>query len=136
MKRLLLAVVGGLIAWIVVVSLFNRGLRLALAGYTAAEPTMQFTLAMMAARLSIAALTSLIAGAVVSAIAPASHRAPWILGVLLLILFVPSHVWLWHRFPLWYHLSFLLTLAPLVAAGGCLWRSLRSPLPQPGPSHA
>jgi hypothetical protein len=136
MKRPLLAVFGGLIAWIVIVSLLNRALRLALAGYAAAEPAMQFTLAMMAARLTIAALTSLIAGAVVSAVAPASRGAPWILGVLLLILFVPSHVWLWHRFPLWYHLTFLLTLAPLVAAGGWMWRSLRAPLPQAGPSHA
>lgn len=136
MKRLLLAVIGGFIAWVVVVSLLDRGLRLALAGYVAAEPAMQFTLAMMAARLSIAALTSLIAGAVVSAIAPASRRAPWVLGVLLVILFIPSHVRLWHHFPLWYHLTFLLTLAPLVAAGGWLWRSLRAPLAQPGPSHA
>lgn len=136
MKRILLAVVAGFLTWAVVVSLLNRGLRIALPGYAAAEPSLHFTLAMMAGRLAIAALTSLAAGAVVSAVAPASRRAPWILGVVVLILFIPSHVWLWQRFPLWYHLTFLLTLAPLVAAGGWLWRSQRAPLAQAGPSHA
>jgi hypothetical protein len=126
MKRTLLAVVTGFVAWFIVVSLLNRGLRLVIPGYAAAEPALQFTLAMMAGRLSIAALSSLLAGAVAGAIAPAGRTA-WILGVLLLIFFVPVHIALWHRFPLWYHLTFLLTLAPLVAAGGRLWHASCTP---------
>ena len=136
MKRTLLAVVAGFGAWFIMVSLLNRGLRFALTGYVAAEPSLQFTLAMMAARLSIAALSSLLAGAVAGSIAPAGGRAAWVLGALLVIFFIPVHVGLWHRFPVWYHLTFLLTLAPLVAAGGGLWRGLRAPQVQAGASPA
>ena len=59
MKRTVLAIAAGLLVWILVISLLNRGLRLGLAGYAAAEPAMSFTLTMMAARLTIAALASL-----------------------------------------------------------------------------
>ena len=81
---------------------------------------MQFTLAMKIARLAIAALSSLAAGAAVRAIAPSSRWAPWVVGLVLLALFVPEHIHLWNRFPVWYHLTFLLTLAPLVALGAAL----------------
>src|SRR5579862_713498 len=135
MKRTFLAVVAGCITWFIGVSLFDRGLRLAMPGYAAAEPAMQFTLAMMAGRLVIAALSSLLAGAVAGAIAPV-ERGAWILGALLLIFFIPVHVNLWQRFPLWYHLTFLLTLAPLVAAGGWLLHASRTPPVEPGPSPA
>jgi len=124
MKRAILAFVAAFLAWVVVVSLIDRGLRLFLDGYALAEPDMAFTLGMMAARLVMAAVTSLIAGAVAAAIAPADTRVPWLLGALLLVLFLPSHAMLWSRFPVWYHLTFLLTLVPLVVLGSRLWRSL------------
>ena len=124
MQRAILAFVAAFLAWVVVVSLIDRGLRLFLDGYALAEPDMAFTLGMMAARLVMAAVTSLIAGAVAAAIAPADTRVPWLLGALLLVLFLPSHAMLWSRFPVWYHLTFLLTLVPLVVLGSRLWRSL------------
>lgn len=120
MKRALIGVIAGLLAWLLVVSLINRGLRLWLPGYAQAEPAMAFTLGMMAARLTMAALTSLVAGAIVRAVAPASRLAPWIAGAVLLAFFVPGHIVLWPRFPVWYHLTFLVTLAPLVAIGARL----------------
>ena len=120
MGRKVLAVVGGLVAWIVVVSLLNRGLRLWLPGYSAVEQSMQFTLAMKIARLLMAAVTSLVAGAFVRVLAPASRLAPWIVGLVLLASFLPTHYFLWSRFPVWYHLSFLIPLAPLVAVGAAL----------------
>ena len=39
-------------------------------------------------------------------------------GVLLLLAFIPQHIMLWDKFPLWYHLTFLLSLIPLTFAGG------------------
>ncbi len=45
----------GLMAWVLVASLLNRVLRLALEGYAAAEPQMVFTHGMMAARLALGA---------------------------------------------------------------------------------
>ena len=38
-------------------------------------------------------------------------------GVLLLVAFIPQHVMLWDKFPLWYHLTFLLSLVPLTYLG-------------------
>lgn len=122
MWRTVAGVAAGFVAWVVVVTILNWGLRLWLPGYAQVEHAMVFTLAMKAARLAIAALTSLAAGAVVRAIAPASRWAPWILGLLMLALFVPDHIQLWTRFPLWYHLTFLVTLAPLVVLGAMLVR--------------
>jgi hypothetical protein len=117
---MIMGVVAGLVAWVAIVTVLNWGLRLWLPGYAAVEHAMEFTLAMKIARLSMAALTSLAAGAVIRAVAPASRWAPWIAGLVLLILFLPSHVYLWNKFPLWYHLTFLLTLAPLMALGARL----------------
>jgi hypothetical protein len=117
MKRSILAMVAGLAAWILAASVLNRALRIALEGYAAAEPNMAFTPTMLVARLIIGALASLAAGAVARSIAPASQRIAWILGAMLLAAFIPEHVMLWKAFPLWYHLTFLVTLLPLVVLG-------------------
>jgi hypothetical protein len=37
-----------------------------------------------------------------------------------LIVFVPAHVMLWDKFPIWYHLSFLLSLVPLTYLGNSI----------------
>lgn len=120
MKRAVIAFIAGLIAWGVVVSLIDRVLRVSIAGYAVAEPALAFTLGMMWARQIMAAATSLIAGVVVGAIAPASKLTPWTVGLVVLALFIPVHVRLWHAFPVWYHLTFLVPLAPLIAAGASL----------------
>jgi hypothetical protein len=125
MWRTIGGIVAGLVAWLVVVSLINRGLRLWLPGYVTAEPLLQFTLAMKIARLSMAAVTSVVAGMIVRAVAPASRWAPWIVGAVILALFIPSHIGLWNRFPIWYHLSFLVPLVPLVVLGAALWPHAR-----------
>jgi hypothetical protein len=117
MWRTIAGILAGFVVWVVVVTILNWGLRLWLPGYVQAEPVMLFTLAMKVARLSIGALSSLAAGAVVRLMAPASRLAPWLLGLVMLALFVPDHIHLWSRFPIWYHLTFLITLAPLVALG-------------------
>lgn len=122
MKRAILAFVAGLVVWVLVVSLLNRGLRLFFEGYAAAEPAMTFTLAMKLARLTLAALSSLAAGAACTVIAPSSTRVPWLLGALLLAAFIPVHIQRWARFPVWYHLAFLASLVPLVVAGAVLAR--------------
>lgn len=120
MRRTIVSVIAGLIAWTVIVTAIDIGLRFWLPGYRQAEPAMVFTLGMKISRLIMAAVTSLAAGAVVRAIAPSSRLAPWIVGLITLALFLPAHIHLWHRFPIWYHLSFLLPLAPLVALGAWL----------------
>lgn len=114
-------------------TLLNFGLRAAIPDYHAAESTLQFTLAMKVGRLLIAALTSVAAGGVVALIAPRTRWAGWAVGLIMLALFLPEHVKLWSRFPIWYHLTFLVTLAPLVALGAWIEPRIvnRSLAPQP-----
>jgi hypothetical protein len=118
MKRAIFAVVAGLTVWMLVATLLNFGLRAGLAGYTRAEPTMTFTLGMKVARLILGALASLAAGAAAGLIAPSKTGPRWVLGAIILALFIPAHIQLWAKFPVWYHLVFLGTLLPLVAMGG------------------
>jgi hypothetical protein len=129
MRRSILAAIAGLAVWVLVASLLNRGLRLGLAGYAIAEPTMTFTLGMKIARLVLGALASLAAGAATAAIASSSPRLPWVVGAILLVAFVPEHILIWMKFPVWYHLVFLITLAPLVALGAALLRRPSSAKP-------
>lgn len=114
MIRSILAVLAGLAVWVLVATLLNLGLRAGLAGYALAEPTMAFTLGMKIARLTLGALASLSAGAVTGLIAPSKAWPAWVLGAIVLASFIPAHVYLWAKFPVWYHLTFLLTLVPLV----------------------
>jgi hypothetical protein len=122
MKRSILAVVAGLVVWMLVATLLNFGLRAGLPGYAQAEPTLTFTLGMKVARLILGALASLAAGAAAGLIAP-SKTAPWVLGAIILAFFIPAHIQLWTKFPVWYHLVFLGTLVPLVALGAAFARS-------------
>ena len=123
MKRPILAFAVGLVVWVLVFSVLNRALRVVVLGYAAAEPTMSFTLGMLTARLVIAALTSIIAGAVAAWLAPSSPSVPVLLGSALLVAFILIHVRLWSLFPFWYHLVFLATLIPLVVLGSWLTRA-------------
>src|SRR5215471_18914326 len=126
MKRSLLALVAGLVVWVLVATLLNRALRAGLPGYALAEPTMTFTLGMKIARLIVGALASLSAGAATGRIAPSRTVLPWVLGAIMLAAFIPVHVQLWAKFPVWYHLVFLGTLLPLVALGAALTRNRSS----------
>ena len=120
MKRSIFALIAGLALWVLVASLLNRGLRAGIPGYALAEPTLNFTLGMKVARLILAALASLAAGVATGLIAPARPRLPWVLGAVILAMFIPVHIQLWAKFPVWYHLTFLGTLVPLVALGAAL----------------
>jgi hypothetical protein len=120
MKRSILACLAGLLTWIVVVTVINRVLRLSLPDYTAAERTLQFTLGMKWARLLMAIVTSVASGAVTGWISRSSFGAPLIVGSLVLAMFVPFHIAIWSKFPVWYHLTFLLTIIPAVLVGALL----------------
>src|SRR5580658_372807 len=120
MKRSILPCLVGLLTWVVVVSVINRVLRLSLPNYTTAEHTLQFTLGMKWARLLMAIVTSLLAGAVTRWISPSSRWAPLIVGSVVLAMFLPAHIAIWSKFPVWYHLTFLLTIIPAVLVGALL----------------
>lgn len=120
MKRSIFACFAGLLTWIVVVTVINRVLRLGLPNYTAAEHTLQFTLGMKWARLLMAIVTSVVAGAVAGWVSQSSRWAPLIVGGVVSAIFVPVHIAIWSKFPVWYHLTFLLTIVPAVLVGALL----------------
>ena len=116
-----IAVIVGLLVWGICATCLNLILRLALPGYAAAEPQMQFTTGMMLARLALpGAIPSVAAGFSSAWISPRSGRAIAVLVVLLLLIFLPTHYYLWAKFPVWYHVTFLGSLILLTWLGAKL----------------
>ncbi len=120
MGRAIGGVVLGFLAWFAVATLGNWLIRATVAGYTAVEASMAFTPPMLLARLALGVASSLCAGVVCAYIAKRSRRAPIVTGVVLLLFYLPVHYMLWDKFPAWYHLIFLLSLAPTVWFGAWL----------------
>jgi hypothetical protein len=118
MTRTTLGVVAGLAAWVTIASLAGVIMRGAWPEYASVGDAMTFTLPMLLARLAIGALATLAAGLVTAIIARPSLLARLMPGGLLLVVFIPVHIMLWDRFPVWYHLTFLVSLAPLTYVGG------------------
>jgi len=118
MARTILGVVSGIIAWVALASIAGLILRASWRDYAAVADSMAFTLPMLIARLTISAVTLLAAARLTALIAPRATIATIALGIVLVAAFIPIHIGVWDRFPIWYHLTFLLTLVPLCVAGG------------------
>jgi len=116
MVRSILAVIIAVITWFIVATIGNWILRLVLPGYSAVEATMTFTLTMMICRLLLGLVSSLFAGFVCGAIAR-NRVAPKVAAGVMVLLFLPGHYMIWAKFPVWYHLFFLITLAPAMLIG-------------------
>ncbi len=121
MLRVAGGAIAGVIAWFVIVTVLNLPLRYGWHDYAAVEKAMTFTLPMMVARLSISGISSIASGAVAAWIEK-GKRAPLVAGAILLLLFVPVHYFIWDKFPVWYHLTFLASLPLLSWLGGALVR--------------
>ena len=106
----------GLIVWFVIATVVHRLMCVLWPAYAVATPLMTFTLPMKIARLTLGAFCTLIAGATARRMSTAGWL-PAALGCALLVLFVPGHYRIWSHFPLWYHLTFLLSLIPLAILG-------------------
>jgi hypothetical protein len=117
MGKQILGVIVGLMAWFVAVAVAGVLLRSLWPEYVAASGDLSFTLPMKLTRLSIGALTTLAAGAVTVLVARSGWTAVGT-GALLLLIFIPEHISLWNKFPIWYHLTFLASLVPLAVVGG------------------
>ena len=119
MIRSILAVIVAVIAWFIVATIGNWILRAALPDYSAVEVAMNFTLTMMICRLILGLVSSLCAGFACATIARNSI-APKVAAALMVVLFLPVHYMLWAKFPVWYHLFFLISLVPTVLIGAVL----------------
>jgi len=131
MARGILGVVAGLLTFVAVVAVAGIIMRGAWPEYARVADAMTFTLPMMIARLAIGALATVAAGLVTAAIAKRSTLVRLAPGLLLLLAFIPQHIMLWEKFPVWYHLTFLLSLVPLTYLGG---RAVSREAPSAAPS--
>jgi uncharacterized membrane protein len=125
MGRQIVGTIAGIIAWLVIVTVLNRVLRYSWSDYAAVETAMTFTVPMMIARLAISGISSILSGAVATFIGRERVKPSLGAGVVLLVVFIPFHYMLWHRFPVWYHLTFLASLVLLSLLGGRLVRTRR-----------
>ena len=117
MLKGILGVVAGLVAFIAVATVGGLILR-TWPAYSSVAAAMTFTLPMLIARLSIGAVATFTAGLGAAIIARRSIYVAVATGVTLLLLFVPEHILIWAKFPIWYHLTFLISLVPLTYVGG------------------
>jgi hypothetical protein len=118
MARKVLGVVVGLAVWVSVVTLAGLVMRETWPAYASVAEAMTFTLPMMIARLTVGALATLAMGFATSVVSRRSLIATLTAAALLLLVFIPEHIRLWDKFPVWYHLTFLLSLVPLAYLGG------------------
>ena len=122
MSRKIFGVVAGLVVWVTIVIVAGTIMRLSWPDYARVEIAMTFTLPMLVARLAISALATVATGLVAAIIARQSKLVQLMPGVLLLVAFIPVHITLWQKLPVWYHLTFLLSLVPLTYVGGTISR--------------
>jgi len=118
MVRRTLGVVVGLAVWVLVISAAGLVMRETWPSYARVADAMTFTLPMMMARLAIGAGATLAMGLATAVVSRRSLGATLAAGALLLLAFIPEHIRLWDKFPVWYHLTFLLSLVPLAYLGG------------------
>jgi hypothetical protein len=116
------AVIAALVTWFFVATVLNLALRAWWPHYHEAETAFNFTFAMKLARLVLGAISSVAAGFVAAWISSVRMRAAVFTGIVLLGLFIPGHYRIWDKFPVWYHLTFLVSLLPLTLLGAALNR--------------
>lgn len=116
------AVIAALITWFFVATVLNLALRAWWPHYHEAELAFNFTFAMKLSRLLLGAISSVGAGFVAAWIGKGRMSAAMLTGIVLLGLFIPGHYRIWSKFPVWYHLTFLVSLLPLTLLGAALYR--------------
>ena len=114
------AVITALVTWFFVATVVNLALRAWWPHYHAAEIAFNFAFAMKLARLLLGAISTLGAGFVAAWISKGRMSAATLTGIALLGLFIPGHYRIWDKFPVWYHLTFLVSLLPLNLLGAAL----------------
>jgi hypothetical protein len=120
MLRTVGGVVVGAIAWFLSVLVLGFVLREAWPEMAAIRDVTLLTVPMLVARLMVSALSSVAGGYAAGLVGKEAFWVPIGAGVLLLVVFVPYHVTIWSNFPVWYHLTFLVSLPVLSLLGGAL----------------
>ena len=120
MVRSVAGAVLGAVVWFFAITALGFLVRIAWPEIAAVKQLTDLTLPMLVTRLSVSALGSIAGGLAAALAAGERFRASLGAGVLLLAGFVPYHFTIWNNFPVWYHLTFLVSLPLLSVVGGRL----------------
>ncbi len=123
MLRFIAGIVFGAVAWLVAVVVLGLLVGKAWPEMAAIKQMTELTLPMLITRLSISGISSIAGGVVAALVGRERFTASLGAGVLLLVVFVPYHLTIWGNFPLWYHLTFFVSLPLLSVLGGRLVNS-------------
>ncbi|MGB6483000.1 MAG: hypothetical protein WBE86_05885 [Candidatus Acidiferrales bacterium] len=116
--RIILGAIAGVVVWTIIVTACDIAVRKLWIEYALVEKSLAFTLPMMIARLSESAACSVLSGFVAALIAKERVKSAAAAGLVLLAIFLPVHISIWHKLPVWYHLVFFASL-PLLSLAGC-----------------
>jgi hypothetical protein len=116
-------VLAGLVAFVVTTAIANWIARSIWPDYAAAVPSRAYTLPMLLARLTAGMAATIGAGWLASKIEQARQPVGLWVGVSLLAVSLPWHVYIWPQYPSWYHLVWLGSVIPCAVLGEKLSRS-------------
>jgi hypothetical protein len=130
MLKVVLGVIAGFVAWSIIWVGSDAVLSTAWAEYGAHQNRAILALAnnesfaadntIMAVRLVISIVATLMSGFLAAFIAGENRRAPLALGVILLLVGIAVQLGAWNVMPVWFHVIFLLLLLPMSILGGKL----------------
>ncbi len=131
MLKIVLGVIAGFVAWSVLWAGSDQVLVMASPGwygihqddaYLALQNGESFSAdtTIMLIRLAVAAIATIMSGFLAAFVAGENRRAPFALGILLLIVGIAVQASAWNVMPIWFHVIFLALLLPLSILGGKL----------------
>jgi hypothetical protein len=123
LQRKIGAIVAGLLAFVTVAVVFWFAVHTGWPAYAAVEKQRAFTLDMQIARLAVGMLATVAAGAAASCLDHGVKQTVLLTGIVLLLISVVDHIYIWDEYPIWYHLVYLAYLLPLTLLGGHLART-------------
>jgi len=118
--RLVAGILLGAVMWLIAVAALGFVLGRLWPEMAAVTDMKALTLSMLAARLCVSGVSSVISGFGAALISRERVKGALGAGILLLAVFVPYHLTIWTNFPLWYHLTFFVSLPVLSLLGGAL----------------
>lgn len=116
-------ILAGLLAFVAVEAIASMAAISFWPAYRMAAPTRAYSVEMLFARQAAGMLCSMAAGAVAALVSNGSRRIVLETGIILLLVSVAYHLWIWAQYPVWYHLLFFSYIVPLSALGGKLVRT-------------
>jgi hypothetical protein len=124
MGRKIGAILAGLLVFAVVALAFWFAAHTGWPAYAEVEKQRAFTLDMQITRLAVGMLATLAAGAAASCLDHGVKQTVLLTGMVLLLISVVDHIYIWDQYPVWYHLVYLAYLVPLTLLGGHLARTM------------